>query len=647
MKIKDLLKPNLMILDLKADSKESAINEMIDKYVAEGVVTDREKYLKGILDREAESTTGIGDGIAMPHAKTDAVNQAAVLFAKSSQGVDFNALDGQPVHLFFMIAAPEGANNAHLQALAKLSSLLIDPDLVAKLKKTQSADDVIKLFEDAEAKKDAEDGADAQEEAPATDAAPAAEETSASEKPFIVAVSACPNGIAHTYMAEAALKKAAKDKGIDIKVETNGSEGVKHRLTKEDIARADGVIVTADKKVEMARFNGKPLLNRPVIDGINKADELIDMVENHQASTFHASQADGDEGADESKGGFWNEIYKDLMNGISHMLPFVVGGGIIMAISFFIERYTSATSLWFTFPNDIGNYAFSFLIPILAGFIAQSIGDLPALMPGVVGGYMATQSAASIMHTNSVSGFIGGLIAGFAAGLIVNGLKKFFRFVPKSLEGLKPMLFYPIVSLLLVGALMFFIINPVFAAVNAWVTGVLEGMGTGNAVLLGAVLAGMMSIDMGGPFNKAAYAFAIAAFTSTKNGDLMAAVMVGGMVPPLATAIATTFWPKKFTEQEREAGISNWVLGISFITEGAIPFATADPLRVIGSSIVGSAIGGGLSQLWKVSVPAPHGGLWVIALADHKLFYILSVLIGAVVAGIIMGIWKPRRTEDN
>ncbi|MEE6657581.1 fructose-specific PTS transporter subunit EIIC [Pediococcus acidilactici] len=647
MKIKDLLKPNLMILDLKADSKESAINEMIDKYVAEGVVTDREKYLKGILDREAESTTGIGDGIAMPHAKTDAVNQAAVLFAKSSQGVDFNALDGQPVHLFFMIAAPEGANNAHLQALAKLSSLLIDPDLVAKLKKTQSADDVIKLFEDAEAKKDAEDAADAQEEAPATDAAPAAEETSASEKPFIIAVSACPNGIAHTYMAEAALKKAAKDKGIDIKVETNGSEGVKHRLTKEDIARADGVIVTADKKVEMARFNGKPLLNRPVIDGINKADELIDMVENHQASTFHASQADGGGGADESKGGFWNEIYKDLMNGISHMLPFVVGGGIIMAISFFIERYTSATSLWFTFPNDIGNYAFSFLIPILAGFIAQSIGDLPALMPGVVGGYMATQSAASIMHTNSVSGFIGGLIAGFAAGLIVNGLKKFFRFVPKSLEGLKPMLFYPIVSLLLVGALMFFIINPVFAAVNAWVTGVLEGMGTGNAVLLGAVLAGMMSIDMGGPFNKAAYAFAIAAFTSTKNGDLMAAVMVGGMVPPLATAIATTFWPKKFTEQEREAGISNWVLGISFITEGAIPFATADPLRVIGSSIVGSAIGGGLSQLWKVSVPAPHGGLWVIALADHKLFYILSVLIGAVVAGIIMGIWKPRRTEDN
>ncbi|TLQ04981.1 PTS fructose transporter subunit IIC [Pediococcus stilesii] len=638
MKIKELLKENLMIMNLTAKTKDDVINEMIDKYVSEGIVTDRDKYLKGILDREAESTTGIGDEIAMPHAKTNAVTEAAVLFAKSSQGVDFDSLDGKPVKLFFMIAAPEGANNAHLQALAKLSSLLIDPDLVTKLKETKTPQDVIELFEKAEQKKDSDD------------AKSDLEDTSTNEKndkkPFIVAVSACPNGIAHTYMAEAALKKAAKEKGIDIKVETNGSEGIKHRLTKEEIERADGVIVTADKKVEMARFNGKPLLNRPVIDGINKADELIDLVEANQASTFH-SNSDEQIDDDGPKSGFWNEIYKDLMNGISHMLPFVVGGGIIMAISFFIERYTSATSMWFTFPNNIGNYAFSFLIPILAGFIAQSIGDLPALMPGVVGGYMATQSAASIMHTTSVSGFIGGLIAGFAAGLIINALKKAFRFLPKSLEGLKPMLIYPIISLLLVGGLMFFIVNPIFASVNAWVTGVLEGMGTGNAVLLGAVLAGMMSIDMGGPFNKAAYAFAIAAFTSTKNGDLMAAVMVGGMIPPLATAIATTFWPKKFTKQEREAGISNWVLGISFITEGAIPFATADPLRVIGSSIIGSAIGGGLSQLWKVSVPAPHGGLWVLALADHKLFYILSVLIGAVIAGVIMGIWKPQKLAKN
>lgn len=638
MKIKELLKENLMIMNLTAKTKDDVINEMIDKYVSEGIVTDRDKYLKGILDREAESTTGIGDEIAMPHAKTNAVTEAAVLFAKSSQGVDFDSLDGKPVKLFFMIAAPEGANNAHLQALAKLSSLLIDPDLVAKLKETKTPQDVIELFEKAEQKKDSDD------------AKSDLEDTSTNEKndkkPFIVAVSACPNGIAHTYMAEAALKKAAKEKGIDIKIETNGSEGIKHRLTKEEIERADGVIVTADKKVEMARFNGKPLLNRPVIDGINKADELIDLVEANQASTFH-SNSDEQIDDDGPKSGFWNEIYKDLMNGISHMLPFVVGGGIIMAISFFIERYTSATSMWFTFPNNIGNYAFSFLIPILAGFIAQSIGDLPALMPGVVGGYMATQSAASIMHTTSVSGFIGGLIAGFAAGLIINALKKAFRFLPKSLEGLKPMLIYPIISLLLVGGLMFFIVNPIFASVNAWVTGVLEGMGTGNAVLLGAVLAGMMSIDMGGPFNKAAYAFAIAAFTSTKNGDLMAAVMVGGMIPPLATAIATTFWPKKFTKQEREAGISNWVLGISFITEGAIPFATADPLRVIGSSIIGSAIGGGLSQLWKVSVPAPHGGLWVLALADHKLFYILSVLIGAVIAGVIMGIWKPQKLAKN
>lgn len=636
MEIKDLLKKNLMIMDLKADSKSDAINEMIDKYVSEGIVTDRATYLKGILDREAESTTGIGDEIAMPHAKTNAVNEAAVLFAKSSNGVDFDALDGKPVKLFFMIAAPEGANNAHLQALAKLSSLLIDPELVGKLKNAETPADVLALFEAAEAAKDVEDSHDAETTEP----------VDSDKKSFIVAVSACPNGIAHTYMAEAALKKAAKEKGIEIKVETNGSEGVKHRLTNEDIERADGVIITADKKVEMARFDGKPLLNRPVIDGINKADELIDLVEANQATTFHSTGNEASE-SESSNGGFWNEIYKDLMNGISHMLPFVVGGGIIMALSFFIERYTSATSLWFTFPNGIGNYAFSFLIPILAGFIAQSIGDLPALMPGVVGGYMATQSAASVMHTTSVSGFIGGLIAGFAAGLIVNGLKKLFKFVPKTLEGLKPMLIYPILSLLLVGALMFFAVNPVFAAVNAWVTGVLEGMGTGNAVLLGAVLAAMMSIDMGGPFNKAAYAFAIAAFTSTKNGDLMAAVMVGGMIPPLATAIATTFWPKKFTAQEREAGISNWVLGLSFITEGAIPFATADPLRVIGSSIIGSAIGGGLSQLWKVSVPAPHGGIWVIALADHKLFYVLSVVIGTVIAGVIMGLWKPVKNSKN
>lgn len=636
MEIRDLLQKDLMIMNLKATTKAEAIDEMIDKYVASGVVTDRETYKKGILEREQESTTGIGDEIAMPHAKTNAVKEAAVLFAKSSNGVDFDALDGKPVKLFFMIAAPEGANNAHLQALAKLSGLLIDPTLVNNLKSTQTPDDVLKCFEDAEAAKET---VDANEEKQSSN-------VDADGKPFIVAVSACPNGIAHTYMAEAALIKAAKEKNIDIKVETNGSEGVKNKLTAAEIEKADGVIVTADKKVAMARFDGKQLLNRPVIDGINKADQLIDQIENNEGTTFHSTE-NNDDTEEATDGSFWNEIYKDLMNGISHMLPFVVGGGIIMAISFMLERYVGQNSMWFTFPNNIGTYAFSFLIPILAGFIAQSIGDLPALMPGVVGGFMATQAAASVVHTTSVSGFIGGLIAGFAAGVFVNFLKKAFKWVPKSLEGLKPMLIYPIVGLLLVGGLMFFIVNPVFAAVNAWVTSFLESMGTGNAVLLGTLLGGMMAIDMGGPFNKAAYAFAIAAFTSTKSGNLMAAVMIGGMIPPLATAIATTIWPKKFTQQEREAGISNWVLGLSFITEGAIPFATADPLRVIISSVIGSAIGGGLSQLWKVSVPAPHGGLWVLPLADHKLLYLAAVVIGAVIAGAILGIWKPKLEENK
>lgn len=644
MDIRELLLKDVMIMDLKAQNKNDAIDEMVHKYFEQGVIDDESLYKADIIKREAESTTGIGDGIAMPHAKDKAVKRATVLFAKSEQGLDFDALDGQPVQLFFMIAAPEGANNTHLQALAALSSLLINPDLVASLKQAKTPDEVQQLFADAQSAKEAEEAADAKAEAEKK----ATEVETTSKRPYIVAVSACPNGIAHTYMAEAALIKSAKEKNIEIKVETNGSEGVKHRLTADDIARADGVVITADKKVEMGRFDGKKLLNRPVIDGINKSDELLDKIEAGDASIYHAAAGDepaSDDG--EQKGGLWNEIYKDLMNGVSHMLPFVVGGGIIMAFSFILERFVGSGSMYFTFFNQLGNWAFAFLVPILAGYIAESIGDLPALMPGVVGGFMANTAAANVLKTTSVSGFIGGLLAGFLAGIVINWLKKVFKNVPKSLEGLKPMLLYPILSLLIVGVAMFFIINPVFAAVNAWITHVLNGMGTGNAVLLGTIIAGMMAIDMGGPFNKAAYTFAIAAYTSTGNGKLMAAVMVGGMVPPLATAIATTLWPKKFTEQERQAGISNWVLGISFITEGAIPFATADPLHVIVSSVIGAAIGGGLTQFWRVSVPAPHGGLWVTPLASHWYFYILSVVIGAIIAGVILGIWRPAKKQTE
>lgn len=642
MDIRELLLKDVMIMNLKAKSKDEVIDEMVHKYFEQGVIDDEKLYKADIVKREQESTTGIGDGIAMPHAKDKAVKRATVLFAKSETGVDFDALDGQPVQLFFMIAAPEGANNTHLQALASLSSLLINPDLVAKLKQAQTPDEVQQLFADAQSVKEAQDKADAQENT--------TNETvqKNSKRPYIVAVSACPNGIAHTYMAEAALQKSAKEKNIEIKVETNGSEGVKHRLTAEDIARADGVVITADKKVEMARFNGKKLLNRPVIDGINKSDELLNQIEAGDAPVYHAAEGDQvTDSEDGQKGGLWNEIYKDLMNGVSHMLPFVVGGGIIMAFSFILERYVGSQSMYFLFFNHLGNWAFAFLVPILAGYIAESIGDLPALMPGVVGGFMANTAAANIMKTTSVSGFIGGLLAGFLAGIVINWLKKVFKGVPRNLEGLKPMLIYPILSLLIVGVSMFFIINPIFAAVNAWVTHVLNGMGTGNAVLLGTILAGMMALDMGGPFNKAAYTFAIAAYTSTGDGKLMAAVMVGGMIPPLATAIATTVWPKKFTEQERQAGISNWALGISFITEGAIPFATADPLHVIVSSVIGSAIGGGLTQLWRVSVPAPHGGLWVLPLASNGLFYFLAVVVGAIIAGVILGIWRPTKVQTT
>ncbi|KRM79157.1 fructose-specific phosphotransferase system, enzyme IIABC [Lapidilactobacillus dextrinicus DSM 20335] len=647
MKIQDLLLKDAMIMDLQATTKEAAIDEMIARYHQVGVVDDVNNYRDAILKREAESTTGIGDGIAMPHAKVSSVKKAAVLFAKSDQGVDYNALDGQPVHLFFMIAAPEGANNEHLQALSALSSLLINPDLVAALKKAKTPDEVQQLFSDAQAKKDVEE--QAREAKEAAEAAPKAKEQATNnDRPYIVAVTACPTGIAHTYMAEAALIDEAKKMDVDIKVETNGSEGVKHLLTADEIKRAAGVIVAADKKVEMARFNGKPLLNRPVIDGIKKPHELIETVIEGKAPTYTTDETatNKDDGNTKSAG---SQLYGQLMNGISNMLPFVVAGGIVMALSFLIERFVGDQSMWYTFPNQIGNAAFSFLIPVLSAYIAEAIGDRPALMPGFVGGYMASQATMSVLPSKSPAGFLGGLVAGFLAGYIVILMKKVFKNLPKTFDGLKPIFIYPILGLLIVGALMYFIIDPVFGMINHAITAFLNNMGTSNAVVLGALLAGMMAIDMGGPFNKAAYVFAIGAFETTQNGALMAAVMVGGMVPPLAIAIATTFWPKKWTTQERNSGLSNYLLGISFITEGAIPFAAADPLHIITSSVIGAAIGGGLTQLMHVNVPAPHGGLFVIFLANNPFGYLISVVVGAVIAGVILGLWKKplATTEDT
>lgn len=658
MRIKDILSPESMIMDLKATTKDEAINEMADLEVATGIVNNKEKFVESIWAREKESTTGIGGGIAMPHARNEYINKARVLFAKSEKGVDFDSLDQQPVHLFFMITAPAGADNTHLQALAKLSSLLINPDLVEKLKAAKTADEVIDLFSQAEADKDKED---AEREAKLAAKKEAEAKAASDEKPLIVGVTACINGIAHTYMAEEALIKAGEKRGVEVRIETNGSEGVKHELTADEIKRAKGVIIASDKQVKMARFDGKELVKHPVVDGINKPDQLVDDILSGKGSVYHAEAGEASESSAASDGSVWSTIYRHLMSGISHMLPFVIGGGILMAISFLIEQYMGgAKSPAFIFLNSAGNLAFAFMVPVLAGYIAESIGDLPALMPGFVGGFMASIANSSLggsyavnanAKATSPAGFLGGIAIGFIAGYLILGLKKLFAKLPKNVEGMKPMLLYPIFGLLLVALIMYYIINPVFGALNAVITNFLNGMGTGNLVLLTMVLAGMMSIDMGGPFNKAAYVFASGAFandpTSKTSAILMASVMVGGMVAPFATAIATTFFKNKFTEDERRAGVSNWILGFSFITEGAIPFASADPLHVIVSSIVGSAVGGALVGLWHVGVPAPHGGFWVIALSSNWLGYLGAVAVGSIVAALMMGFWKKPIDQKN
>ena len=629
MKINDILLKELMIMDLQGTTKEGVIDEMIASLSANGIINDVAVYKEGIMKRESQTSTGLGDGIAMPHAKNKAVVKPAVVFAKSAAGVDYASLDGQPANLFFMIAAPEGANNVHLEVLASLSRLLINPDFTASLKKAQTPEEVQGLFAAAEAAREAKEQAEA-----AAKAAPVvATET---KRPFVIAVTACPTGIAHTYMAEDSLKQMAEKMGVDIRVETNGSDGVKNALTADEIRRADGVIVAADKKVEMARFNGKHVLQRPVSDGINKAEELITKamrqeapILNVEGDTFSASESD-------EKQSIIGKVYKDLMNGISHMLPFVVGGGILIAISFLVETSFGADRELFISFMAIGGAAFSFLIPILAGYIAQSIADRPGLLPGMAGGYLAVQANA---------GFLGGLIAGFMAGYIMVYLKKAFKGLPRTLDGMKTILLYPVFGLLITGLLMYFLVGPVFSTINTAMITFLENLGTGNAVLLGAVLGGMMAIDMGGPFNKAAYAFSIGIFTDTGDGSLMAAVMAGGMIPPLAIGIATLLFKNKFTDIEQKSGLSNILLGLSFITEGAIPFAAADPMRVIGSSIVGSAIAGGLTQLWGVSIPAPHGGLFVITLANRPLMFLLALLIGTAVSALMLGLWKQDKTQ--
>lgn len=650
MDIRSLLMKDIMIMDLKATTKSEVIDEMVHNYYKHGIIDDEDLYKKDIIKREEEGSTGMGDGIAIPHAHDAAVKKPAVQFARSVAGVDYDSMDGQPAHLFFMIAAPEGGDNTHLQALAALSQVLMNPDVVTALKAADTPDKVQDIFAEAVAKKEAENKAEEEAEKAAAN--------SNSDRPYIVAVTACPNGIAHTYMAEENLKKKAKELGVDIKVETNGSEGIKHRLTADEISRAVGVVIAADKKVEMNRFDGKPLVNKPVKSGIQEPEKLIQQVLDGKAAIYHAT-GDDSSSSTESDGTVWGNIYKQLMNGISHMLPFVIGGGILMAISFIVEQYMGgAKAPAFIFLNSAGNLAFAFMVPVLAAYIAESIGDTPALMPGFVGGFMASIANASLggsYHVNfqanstSPAGFLGGIAAGFIAGYLILGMKKMFAGLPRSVEGMKPMLLYPVFGLLFIALIMYFIVNPIFSTINLWITHFLNGMGTGNLVLLTLVLAGMMSIDMGGPFNKAAYVFASGAFAndpkSTTAAILMAAVMVGGMVPPFATAIGTAFFKNKYTEDERRAGVTNWILGFSFITEGAIPFATADPGRVIPSCIIGSAVFGAIVGAMRIGIPAPHGGFWVSPLATNIWGYFLAVIVGSIVAALIMSFWKKPVNE--
>ncbi|WP_096225209.1 fructose-specific PTS transporter subunit EIIC [Geobacillus sp. FJAT-46040] len=623
MKITDLLTKETVILELQAKTKSEVIDELAAKLAEAGAVSDVEAFKRAIWAREQQSTTGVGDGIAIPHAKTAAVKRPAVAFGRSVEGIDYESLDGKPSHLFFMIAAPEGGEQTHLQALARLSSMLMDASFRAELENASSEEEVVRLL----AAKESE------EEAPSSQAAP----TGGGRK--VLAVTACPTGIAHTYMAADALKAKAAEMGVTIKVETNGSDGVKNALTAQEIEEAAAIIVAADKQVEMDRFDGKHVIQVPVAQAIRQPEKLIEQALRQDAPIYRASGASrGGAGAVKPRTGF----YKHLMNGVSNMLPFVVGGGILIALSFTfgIKAFDPNDPSYHPFAKALmdigGGNAFALMIPVLAAFIAMSIADRPGFAPGMVGGFMAA---------NGGAGFLGGLIAGFLAGYLVVGLRKLFSRLPQSLEGIKPVLLYPLFGIFLTGMIMMYIVIDPVKALNEGLKHWLEGMGTANLVLLGVVLGGMMAVDMGGPINKAAFTFGIA-MIDAGNYAPHAAIMAGGMVPPLGLALATTFFKKKFTKAEREAGKTCYIMGASFITEGAIPFAAADPVRVIPSIIVGSAVAGALTMLFGIGLPAPHGGIFVIPIVKGSAWlYILAILIGSIVTALMVGLWKKEVKE--
>lgn len=655
MKIQDVLNKNVMLFDLQATDKEGVINEMVQSLVDNGVVTDFDTFKAGIMNREAQTSTGLGDGIAMPHSKNEAVKEATVLFAKSNKGVDYASLDGQPTDLFFMIAAPEGANDTHLAALAELSKYLMKPGFADKLRQASTPDQVIAAF-------DAEEQEAAAEEAKKAEAV---KEAASSDKPLIVAVTACTTGIAHTYMAEEALIKKGEEMGVTVRVETNGASGVGNRLTAEEIAKAEGVIIAADKAVETARFDGKKLISKPVAAGIRQTEELIQTILDGKADVFHAENA-AQASASQEKLSLGGAFYKHLMSGVSQMLPFVIGGGILIALAFLIDQVLGV-------PQDqlsslgsyhvlaaqfktIGGVAFGFMLPVLAGYIGFSIAEKPGFVAGFIAGSIASSGSAfgniaygaakGELPAAVSSGFLGALVGGFLAGGVVLLLRKALAGLPRSLDGIRSILLLPLLGVGLTGFLMF-LINIPMAAINTGLNNFLSSLSGSSAVLLGLLVGGMMAVDMGGPVNKAAYVFGTSTLTAsalTSGGStVMAAVMAAGMVPPLAVFVATVLFKDKFTEEERNSGLTNIIMGLSFITEGAIPFGAADPARAIPSFIAGSALTGALVGLAGLKLMAPHGGIFVIALTSNPLLYIVFVLIGAVVSGILFGLLrKPK-----
>ena len=631
MRIIDLLSKNSINLNLEADSKKEAINQLVELMGASGNISDYELYKQKIVEREEQSTTGIGEGIAIPHAKTKAVKKATLVAAVSPKGIDYESLDKKATHLFFMIAAPEGANNTHLEVLSRLSTFLMDEKFRHLLIEATSVDQFLTLIDEKEKEVNA-----TEEKAKQINV-----QSQVSEKLRILAVTACPTGIAHTFMAAEALMKKATELGISIKVETNGSSGIKNKLTQEEINNCDVIIIAADKKVEMARFDGKKVIQTKVADGIHKSEELIKRAINGDAPIYHNANhhVAVEDNSDEN---FGRKFYKHLMNGVSNMLPFVVGGGLLIALAFLADNYElnpnnfgSNTPLA-AFFMEIGGLAFDFMLPVLAGFIAVSIADRPAMVVGFVGGMIAN---------NGGSGFLGALLAGFVAGYIVLGLRKVFSILPESLEGIKPVLLYPVFGILLIGLIMTFLLNPPVEFLNNTLVTFLQGLETGSAVLLGIIVAGMMAIDMGGPINKAAYVTGIAALEAGNYG-VMAAVMAGGMVPPLIIALATTFFKNKFTKEEQKSGKINYIMGLSFITEGAIPFAAADPIKVIPSCVIGASLAGALTMIFECTLRAPHGGIFVLPTIGNWPMYFLSIVIGSVIGAIILGIIK-KVPENN